>query len=53
MSKSGKDKAHRKKRHQGWQDAKEFRHNFARKHKFKIPGIPTGKISYFYVKWLT
>lgn len=49
-----RDKAHRKKKHQDLRHAKEFRHNFARKHKFKIPGIPTwGKISLFYVKWFT
>lgn len=48
-----KDKAHRKKKHQDLRHAREFRDDFARKHKFKIPGIPTGKFSLFFVKWFT
>lgn len=48
-----RDKAHRKKRHEDMQHVKSFRQNFARQHNFKIPGVPTGKLSYFYVKWFT
>jgi len=49
-----KDKAHRKKRHQDLRHTKEFRHYFARKYHFKLPGIPTnGWFSLFYVKWFT
>jgi glycosyltransferase involved in cell wall biosynthesis len=50
-----RDKARRKKRHQDHRHAKTLRHNFARKHGFRIPGVPTvlGPISLFYVKWLT
>ncbi|MCL1936883.1 MAG: glycosyltransferase [Candidatus Azobacteroides sp.] len=48
-----KDKAHRKKRHRDLRHVKEFRHHFARKHHFKIPGIPTGRFSLFFVKWFT
>jgi glycosyltransferase involved in cell wall biosynthesis len=48
------DKAHRRKRHEDMRHAKEFRHNFARKHGFRIPGVPTfGILSLLYVKWLT
>lgn len=46
-------KAHRKKRHRDLRHAKEVRHRFARKHKFKIPGVPTGLFSLFFVKWFT
>lgn len=48
-----KDKAHRKKKHRDLRHAREFRHNFARRHHFKIPGIPTGRFSLFFVKWFT
>lgn len=48
-----KDRGHRKKRRQDMQYVKSFRQHFARQHNFKIPGIPTGKLSYFYVKWFT
>lgn len=50
-----KNKAHRRRRHRDHRHAKEFRHNFARSHGFKIPGVPTalGPLSLFYVKWLT
>lgn len=48
-----RDKAHRKKKHQDLRHAKELRHHFARKHKFKIPGVPTGRFSLFFVKWFT
>ena len=49
-----KDRAHRRKRHQDLRYVKEFRHNFARKYGFKIPGVPTGGIfSLFFVKWFT
>ena len=47
------DKDHRKKRHADRRHAMEFRHNFARKHQFKIPGVPTGQFSLFFVKWFT
>lgn len=48
-----KDKAHRKKKHQDLRYVKEFRHKFARQHNFKIPGVPTGRFSLFFVKWFT
>ena len=49
-----RDRAHYKKKHRDLRHAREFRHNFARKHGFKIPGVPTmGWLSLFYVKWLT
>lgn len=45
---------HRRRRHRDHRHAKEVRHNFARTHSFKIPGVPTkGALSLFYVKWLT
>ncbi len=49
------DKVHRRRRHRDHRHAKEWRHKFARRHKFKIPGVPTalGPLSLFYVKWLT
>lgn len=50
---TNRDKEHRKKRHCDLRYAKEIRHKFARKHKFKIPGVPTGKFSLFFVKWFT
>lgn len=46
-------KEHRKKKHRDLRHAKEVRHRFARKHKFKIPGVPTGRFSLFFVKWFT
>jgi glycosyltransferase involved in cell wall biosynthesis len=49
-----RDKAHYKKKHEDLRHAKELRHHFARKHGFKIPGVPTmGWLSLFYAKWLT
>jgi glycosyltransferase involved in cell wall biosynthesis len=50
-----RDKIHYKKKHKDLRHAKEFRHHFARKHGFKIPGVPTamGILSLLYVKWLT
>jgi glycosyltransferase involved in cell wall biosynthesis len=50
-----RDRARRRKRHQDHRHAKTLRHKFARKHGFKIPGVPTalGPISLFYVKWFT
>jgi hypothetical protein len=50
-----RDKTHYKKKHEDLRHAKEFRHHFARKHGFKIPGVPTamGILSLLYVKWLT
>ena len=46
---------HRRRRHRDHRHAKEVRHNFARKHRFTIPGVPTwaGPLSLFYVKWFT
>jgi len=48
-----KGRSHHKKRHQDLRFAREYRHHFARKHNFKIPGIPTGRFSLFFVKWFT
>ena len=50
-----KDKAHRKKRRNDMRHARELRHHFARKHGFKIPGVPTsmGFLSLFFAKWFT
>ncbi|MDR1518116.1 MAG: glycosyltransferase [Dysgonamonadaceae bacterium] len=48
-----KDKKHRQKRHTDRRYAMEFRHHFARQHHFKIPGVPTGRFSLFFVKWFT
>lgn len=49
-----RDKAHRRKRHQDMRHMKTVRHRFARKHGFKIPGVPTkGWWSLFFVKWFT
>jgi hypothetical protein len=49
------DKAYRRRRHRDARHAKELRHNFARKHRFTIPGVSTwaGPLSLFYVKWFT
>jgi glycosyltransferase involved in cell wall biosynthesis len=43
----------RSKRHRDLRFAKEFRHKFAREHNFKIPYVPTGRFSLFFVKWFT
>lgn len=48
-----KDKAHRQRRRRDIQYVKSFRQKFARQHRIRIPGVPTGRISYLYVKWLT
>jgi glycosyltransferase involved in cell wall biosynthesis len=48
-----KEKKHRQKRHVDRRHAMEFRHRFARQHRFQIPGIPTGRFSLFFVKWFT
>lgn len=48
-----KDKEHRKRKHKDLRYAKELRHKFAREHKFKIPGVPTGMFGLFFVKWFT
>jgi hypothetical protein len=48
-----KEKKHRRKRHIDRRHAMEFRHRFARQHRFKIPGVPTGRFSLFFVKWFT
>jgi glycosyltransferase involved in cell wall biosynthesis len=48
-----KDKIHRRKRHADLLHARKFRHNFARLHNFKIPGIPTGRFALFFVKYFT
>jgi glycosyltransferase involved in cell wall biosynthesis len=46
---------HRRRRHRDHRHAKTVRHNFARRHGFRIPGVPTrlGPLSLFYVKWFT
>ncbi len=45
---------HRRRRHRDHRHAKEVRHNFARAHNFRIPGVPTRlPLSLFYCKWLT
>jgi glycosyltransferase involved in cell wall biosynthesis len=48
-------RAHRRTRHRDHRHAKTLRHNFAREHGFRIPGVPTalGALSLFYVKWFT
>lgn len=48
-----KDKEFRKRRHKDGQHMKEFRKNFAHKHKIKIPGVPTSFFGHLYVKYLT
>lgn len=48
-----RDRAHREKKHRDLRYMKTFRHRFARKHHFKIPGVPTGRFSLFFVKWFT
>jgi CDP-glycerol glycerophosphotransferase len=50
-----RDPEHRRRRHRDLRHAKEVRHNFAREHGFRIPGVPTwaGPLSLFYVKWFT
>jgi glycosyltransferase involved in cell wall biosynthesis len=47
------DRAHRRRRYHDRQYAKAFRQQYARQHGFKIPGVPTGRFLYWYVKWLT
>ncbi|MDR2882593.1 MAG: glycosyltransferase [Alistipes sp.] len=46
---------HRRRRHRDLRHARELRHRFARRHGFRIPGVPTawGWLSLLYVKWLT
>jgi len=46
-----KQLAHRKKRHEGWKKAKEFRQKFANEHNFQIPGIATKGFGAFIVKY--
>lgn len=48
-----RERSHRKKRHRDLRYVKEFRHHFAREHNIKIPGVPTGLFSLFFVKWFT
>ncbi|MDR1671494.1 MAG: glycosyltransferase [Alistipes sp.] len=50
-----RSRAHRRRRHRDHRHAKTMRHNFARSHGFRIPGVPTrlGPLSLFYVKWFT
>jgi glycosyltransferase involved in cell wall biosynthesis len=38
---SRKDREHKRKRHQDWKYAKKFRCDFARRHGFQIPKVPT------------
>lgn len=47
------EKNHKKKRRRDLQYVKKFRHDFASKHRIRIPGIPTGnKLAYYFVRWL-
>ena len=49
-----RSKEHRRRRHRDHRHAKEFRHKFARRNKFRIPGVPTwGFPALWYAKWLT
>jgi cellulose synthase/poly-beta-1,6-N-acetylglucosamine synthase-like glycosyltransferase len=50
-----RDRAHRRRRHRDMRHAQTVRHNFARKHRFTIPGVPTwaGPLSLLYVKLFT
>lgn len=48
-----RDSSFRKKRHRDLRFAREYRHKFAREHNFKIPHVPTGRLSLFFVKWFT
>lgn len=50
---TNRDRSHRKRKHQDLRYAKELRHKFAREHKFRIPGVPTGFFALFFVKWFT
>ena len=43
--------AARKKRHEGWIKAKEFRQQFAIDHQIQIPGVKSGKFSRYIEKW--
>ncbi|MDR1739433.1 MAG: glycosyltransferase [Bacteroidales bacterium] len=45
------DPVARLRRHKGWQRAKEFRRQFAREHKIKIPGVFTGRVTGWIDKW--
>jgi len=42
------DKTHRAKRHRDWLHAKAFRSDFAKRHGFKVPGVNTGRLAYWY-----
>jgi hypothetical protein len=50
-----RDPEHRRRRHRDLRHARTLRHNFAREHGFRIPGVPTwaGPLSLWYVKWFT
>ncbi|QPH38827.1 glycosyltransferase family 2 protein [Pedobacter endophyticus] len=50
---TNKDEAHRKKRREDKQHAKDAALEFARKHNFEIPGVTTGKLRYIIKKWVT
>ena len=41
----------KKRRHADWQRVKEFYISFAEEHKIIIPGIPTGKLSRYVLRW--
>jgi len=45
---NNKDNAYWEKRNQDWLHAKAFRREFAQKHGFKIPGVNTDRIAYWY-----
>jgi glycosyltransferase involved in cell wall biosynthesis len=46
------DRAHRRQRHRDRQYAKGFRQRYARQNRIRIPGISTGWVGYFWVRWL-
>lgn len=43
----------KKRRHAEWKRTKEFYIAFAEEHKIKIPGIPTGKLSRYILRWFS
>ncbi len=48
-----KNREIKRKRHEDWKYAKEFRREFAVKHNVKIPGIATKSIGAWIVKWFS
>ena len=47
------NRAGRKKRHDGWKNAKDFRQKFANEHNFQIPNIDTKGFGAFIVKYFS